>query len=361
MAGGGDGDSSSSNYFTVGITGSSGLLGTALIDELSKAENGILNGKPMRIVKLIRSNSIHSDDAGEYDDDDGVMITSQPWNPNAEDPSSAISSETLAPIDAIVHLAGENVATSLLPGPLAGLGVRAWSEEKKRRIIDSRVGSTGALAGAIAAKDEPTSFIVASGVGVYGYNFMEDDGAKTPDESFDTTKTDGFLAEVSRGWEAAAQQARAGGNNDSRVVNLRLAPILSKLGGALGKLYPIFFIGGGGNVGSGKQCFSFISARDAARAIRHVLETPSLTGPVNLVAPTSCTNAQFTQALGNIISRPTIVPLPKFAVRLLFGEMGEEMLLGGVKASPKKLLNSGFKFRHSTIEEGLESAMEETI
>ena len=115
------------------------------------------------------------------------------------------------------------------------------------------------------------------------------------------------------------------------------------------------------NTGSGKQYFSFISARDAARAIVHVIETPSLTGPVNLVAPTTCTNAGFTQALGKILSRPTIVPLPEFAVKLLFGEMGEEMLLGGVKAEPKKLLGSGFKFRHSTIDEGLESAMEENI
>jgi len=363
MVGGGndDGGSSSSNYYTVGITGSSGLLGTALIDELSKIKDGRLNGKQMRIVKLTRADSIDNDDTADNENDDGEMITSQLWNPNAESPSSTISSSTLTPIDSIVHLAGENVATSLLPGPLAGLGVQAWSEEKKRRILDSRVGPTRALAEAIADCSRPTSFIVASGVGVYGYDFMEDDGATTPDESFDTTNTEGFLAEVSRGWEAAAQPATAGGNNKSRVVNLRIAPIMSKLGGALGKLYPIFLIGGGGNVGSGKQYFSFISARDAARAIVHVIETPSLTGPVNLVAPTTCTNAGFTQALGKILSRPTIVPLPEFAVKLLFGEMGEEMLLGGVKAEPKKLLGSGFKFRHSTIDEGLESAMEENI
>lgn len=371
MVGGGgtDGASnpSSSKYYTVGITGSSGLLGTALIDELSKMEDGKLNGKPMRIVKLTRSDSVvddEGDDAEDIDEsEEDMMITSQPWNPNAESPSSTISSSTLTPIDAIVHLAGENVATSLLPGPLADLGVQAWSEEKKRRIVDSRVGPTGALAEAISGGSTPTAFIVASGVGIYGYDFMEEDedATMTPDESFDTSGTEGFLAELSRRWEAAAQPASGGGNNMSRVVNLRLAPIMSKLGGALGKLYPIFFLGGGGNVGSGKQYFSFISARDAARAIVHVIETPSLTGPVNLVAPTPCTNAQFTQALGKVLSRPTIVPLPEFVVRLLFGEMGEEMLLGGVKATPKKLLGSGFDFRHGTIEEGLESAMEENI
>jgi len=371
MVGGGgtDGASnpSSSKYYTVGITGSSGLLGTALIDELSKMEDGKLNGKPMRIVKLTRSDSVVDDEGDDAEDiDEGeedMMITSQPWNPNAESPSSTISSSTLTPIDAIVHLAGENVATSLLPGPLADLGVQAWSEEKKRRIVDSRVGPTGALAEAISGGSTPTAFIVASGVGIYGYDFMEEDedATMTPDESFDTSGTEGFLAELSRGWEAAAQPVSGGGNNMSRVVNLRLAPIMSKLGGALGKLYPIFFLGGGGNVGSGKQYFSFISARDAARAIVHVIETPSLTGPVNLVAPTPCTNAQFTQALGKVLSRPTIVPLPGFVVKLLFGEMGEEMLLGGVKATPKKLLGSGFNFRHGTIEEGLESAMEENI
>lgn len=113
--------------------------------------------------------------------------------------------------------------------------------------------------------------------------------------------------------------------------------------------------------GSGNQYFSFISARDAARAIVHVIENPKLSGPVNLVAPTTATNAQFTSALGQILSRPTIIPLPAFAVKLLFGEMGEEMLLGGVKATPKKLLESGFEFQHETIDDALNSAMKETI
>merc|ERR1712032_834984 len=119
--------------------------------------------------------------------------------------------------------------------------------------------------------------------------------------------------------------------------NLRISPILSKNGGMLGKLYPIFLLGGGGIVGSGEQYLSFVSARDAARIVVHVLETPSLSGPVNACAPNPCTNAEFTAALGKLIRRPTFLPLPSFAVSLLFGEMGEEMLLGGVRAVPEKL------------------------
>jgi len=357
----------SSPYHTVAITGSSGMIGTALIDELSK--QGIddslkINGKPVRIVQLQRSDSIASSDESAVDG--STFLSTLPWNPKANDDSSeatnSIDPKSLESIDTIVHLAGENVGTGLLPGPLGFLGVQAWSDEKKDLIMNSRVGPTSALADAIAKCSTPTSYVVASGVGVYGCDFManddDDEESPIPDETFDTTSTDGFLADVSRGWESAAQAANVKSN---RVVNLRLAPVMSKNGGALGKLYPIFFLGGGGNVGSGKQYFSYISARDAARSIVHIMNTPSLKGPVNLVAPTPCTNAQFTQALGKALFRPTILPLPGFVVKTLFGEMGEEMLLGGVKAYPAKLLQSGFEFEHGTIDEAIVSAMNEKI
>mmetsp|Transcript_726 Transcript_726/g.859 ORF Transcript_726/g.859 Transcript_726/m.859 type:complete len:143 (+) Transcript_726:3-431(+) len=142
---------------------------------------------------------------------------------------------------------------------------------------------------------------------------------------------------------------------------MRLAPVLSKNGGALGKLYPIFFLGGGGIVGSGKQYFSYISARDAARAVVQIIENESLNGPVNLIAPTPVTNAEFTATLGKVLSRPTFIPLPAFVVKLVFGEMGEEMLLGGIKAAPKKLLDSNFKFNHESIQLALQSAVDESI
>ena len=216
---------------------------------------------------------------------------------------------------------------------------------------------TKTLAKAIAACDTPTTFLAASGIGVYGCDFIGE-SAQSADESFDVSTTSGFLAQLSRDWEAATEDAASSKN---RVVILRNGVVLSKKGGALAKLYPIFFLGGGGNVGSGQQYFSFISARDAARAYVHMMNTSSLSGPVNVCSPDSCTNAEFTSAFGKVLKRPTILPLPGFVVSALFGEMGDEMLLGGVKAMPNKLLKSGFKFESPTITEALESAMEEDI
>lgn len=349
---GGAAAASSSQYYTVGITGASGLLGSALIDELGKQST--LNGKPVRIVKLARSDNV--DGAANTllsDDNDDTTMTTLSWNPKATSPASVIDADALDDIDAIVHLAGENVATGL--GPLGFLGIRPWTEQKKAEILDSRVGPTQGLAKAIAASKSKTDFLVASGVGVYGGDFIGD-SLEAVDESMDISSTAGFLSDISRQWEAAAK-----GAGSNRVVNCRMGVVLSKNGGALGKLYPIFFLGGGGNVGSGKQYFSFISARDAARALVHTLSTPSLEGPVNMCAPVPCTNAEFTSAFGMVLSRPTILPLPGFAVSLLFGEMGEEMLLGGVRAIPSKLSQSGFKFQHKNIDEALQSAVEETI
>jgi uncharacterized protein (TIGR01777 family) len=335
----------SSQFYTVGITGSSGLLGSALIDELTK--QGSLNGKPIRIVKLSRSGSVS--DSKLVDE---PMLT-LPWNPKGDTPESVLDPQVLSSIDTVVHLAGENVATGL--GPLGFLGLRPWTDEKKAEITNSRVGPTKAIAKAIAACKTPTTLMSASGVGVYGNNFIGED-ASMADESTDVSTTVGFLAQVSREWEDATKDA---GKN--RVVNMRMGVVLSKAGGALAKLFPIFFLGGGGNIGDGQQYFSFISARDAARAYVHIMNTPSLTGPVNVCAPVPCTNAEFTSAMGSVLNRPTILPLPSFAVATLFGEMGEEMLLGGVRAVPGKLEKSGFEFQHPTITQAVQSAVEETI
>jgi uncharacterized protein (TIGR01777 family) len=338
---------SDSNFYTIGITGSSGMLGNALIDELTKQET--MNGKPIRIVKLSRSDSV------AYTKLDDKPLVTAPWNPKATTPDSVIDPSVLADMDAVVHLAGENVATGL--GPLGFLGIRPWTNAKKEEIVNSRVGPTKSLAKAIGACDTPTTFLAASGVGVYGCDFIGK-SAQSADESFDVSTTSGFLAQLSRNWEAATADAASSKN---RVVILRNGVVLSKKGGALAKLYPIFFLGGGGNVGSGQQYFSFISARDAARAYVHMMNTSSLSGPVNVCSPDPCTNAEFTSAFGKVLKRPTILPLPSFVVSALFGEMGDEMLLGGVKALPNKLLKSGFKFESPTITEALESAMKEDI
>lgn len=336
-----------SKYYTVGITGSGGLVGTALRDELDRQKT--LNGKPIRVVRLSRGSVAEEK---ELEDETETTLT---WNPNGASAEEIISPAVAEKMDAVIHLAGENVASGM--GPLGFLGLRPWTEEKKAEILNSRTVPTQALAKVVAASKKPQTFLTASGVGVYGDNFIGDE-LEAVDETMDVSGTKGFLADVSRAWEAAASEAFKGKN---RVVNMRFGVVMSTKGGALAKLYPIFFLGGGGDVGSGKQYFSFVSARDIARGIIHTLETPSLKGPVNICAPNPCTNSEFTKALGSAVNRPTILPLPGFAVSLLFGEMGEEMLLGGVRCVPGKLVKSGFEFQHPTIDAAVKSALEEDI
>eukprot|EP00815_Leptocylindrus_aporus_P007971 CAMPEP_0116051052 /NCGR_PEP_ID=MMETSP0322-20121206/746_1 /TAXON_ID=163516 /ORGANISM="Leptocylindrus danicus var. apora, Strain B651" /LENGTH=387 /DNA_ID=CAMNT_0003533719 /DNA_START=80 /DNA_END=1243 /DNA_ORIENTATION=+ len=338
------------DVYTVAITGSSGLVGTALMDEIK--QKGSVCGKKCKIIKLVRGTDSNNDDTAE----DKLY-----WDPTAP---VALDPKYLQEVDSVIHLAGENVATS--EGILASVGIRPWTDSKKREIIDSRITGTKALAAAVKAANieggigrPKTDFLCASGPGIYGFDGIGSD-AKDFDESADTSATTGFLADLSRNWEKAAGSVSGSGVN-SRVALMRFGVVLSKKGGALAKLLPIFFVGGGGNVGSGEQFFPFISARDLARSILYTVETPSLNGPINMVAPTQATNADFTDALGKVLKRPTILPLPEFAVSLLFGQMGEEMLLGGQKVTPKKLLESGFEFRHSTITEALDSAINEEM
>lgn len=349
-----------SNYYTVGITGAGGLIGTAFRDELTNVQT--INGKPIRIVELKRGSQAEDKSILPADDatSSTVSTTSLVWNPYADKSQDVISSTALKEMDALIHLSGENISTGL-SGPLAPIGIRPWTDEKKQEIIDSRVVTTTALSKAIAdSNNKKLSFLVASGIGVYGPDFILENGnAPEPaDESADISNSRGFLAEVSRQWEGAASVAQKSGN---RVVALRNGVVLSTNGGALAKLYPIFLLGGGGIVGSGNQYFPYISARDMARAMVHVMTTPSLKGPVNVCAPGSCTNAEFTDAMGKVLGRPTLLPFPGFAVSLLFGEMGEEVLLGGTRAQPKKLLDSGFTFSHPTVEAAVQSAVDESI
>jgi uncharacterized protein len=342
--------SSSSNVYTLGITGASGLIGTAFQDELNQ-RGSIINGKAVRLVKLKRGQQAETKSLP-----DNAGVTTLTWNPSASSPDQVIDPSILKQMDGLIHLSGENISTGL-SGPLAPLGIRPWTPEKKQEILDSRTITTSALSNALVKSNKKLDFLVASGVGAYGPTFI---GKGTPsvDESADISKSTGFLAEVSRQWEGASEAAKKSG---SRVVNLRNGVVMSTKGGALAKLYPIFFLGGGGIVGSGDQYFPYISARDMARAMIHVLETPKLSGPVNMCAPSGCTNAEFTEAMGKVLKRPTLLPFPGFAVSLLFGEMGEEVLLGGTRAEPKKLLDSGFVFNHPTVEQAVQSAVEESI
>lgn len=358
----------SDDYYRIGITGSSGLIGTALMDEL-KTNNNTIQGKPTKIIKLVRPDSTAASTASSADGHTEVVQ----WNPYpSSENESCIELDELKNFDAIVHLAGENAATGL--GPLGFLGIRPWTQEKKDLIMKSRVQTTEAIAKALSKlhdqkegeeEKKQITFISAGGIGIYGSDFIGSDCKIADEFNFsDVTKdTKGFLCDVSRAWEEASSAVENNNKSDKiRLVKLRFGVVMSKLGGALEKLYPIFFLGGGGKVGSGDQYFSFISARDVARGIVHTLddsEGKKLEGVVNVCAPNPCTNQEFTTALGKVLNRPTLIPLPAFMVKLMFGEMGDEMLLGGTRAYPKKLIDSGFEFRHPNIEDALHSAIHE--
>jgi len=250
------------------------------------------------------------------------------WDPEA----GSIDRAGLDGIDAVVHLAGENIA-----------GGR-WTAEKKARIRDSRVVGTRLLCEALAAMARPPKVLVAaSAIGFYG-----DRGNDPVDE--DSAPGAGFLADVCREWEAATAPAAAAG---IRVVNLRLGVVLSGAGGALATMLTPFKLGLGGPVGGGRQYMSWIAIDDVADAVLFALTTPSLSGPVNAVSPGVVTNAEFTATLAKVLSRPAVVPMPAVAVRLLLGEMGEELLLASTRVAPQRLEAADFHFRFPTLEPAL--------
>jgi uncharacterized protein (TIGR01777 family) len=233
--------------------------------------------------------------------------------------------------DAVVHLAGESIAGR-------------WTAAKKARIRDSRVQGTSTLAAALARTGRPPKVLVcASAIGIYG-----DRGDEVLHE--ESAPGSDFLAEVSQQWEAATEPAAHAG---IRVVCLRLGIVLSPRGGALARMLLPFRMGAGGRIGSGRQWMSWITLDDVVGVIQHALATESLRGPVNTVAPTPVTNAEFTRTLGEALHRPTIFPFPAFMVRLLFGEMGEALLLGSQRVDCGKLLASGYRFRHPELEPAL--------
>ena len=255
------------------------------------------------------------------------------WNPTA---SSAISnSARLAGLDAAIHLGGANLA-----------GHR-WTAAWKREIRLSRVDSTRALARALVALPQPPhTLLVASAVGIYG-----DRGDELLDE--DSNPGRGFLADVCQEWEAATEPARQAG---IRVVHLRFGVVLHPATGALAKMLPLFRLGLGGRLGSGRQWMSWITLVDAVSAILFALDTASLDGPVNLAAPEPVTNTEFTRALSRAVHRPAILPAPAFALRLALGQMADEALLASARAAPFRLLSAGFQFAHPTIDSALAAA-----
>lgn len=288
------------------VTGSTGLVGSALIPKL-KSEGH-------QIVRLVRS---EPKDASE------VL-----WNPE----QGTINAAELEGLNAVVHLAGENLAEG------------RWTEEKKTRIRESRIKGTKLLSETLAQLSaKPEVLVSASAVGFYG---------SRGDEVLTEQSASGsdFLAEVCREWELATQAAAQAG---IRVVNLRFGVIFSKAGGALKKMLMPFRLGVGGKLGSGRQYLSWIAIDDAVGAIAHALTNDSLRGPVNVVAPQAVTNYEFTKTLGRVLSRPTLFPVPAFAARLAFGEMADETLLSSQRVEPTRLKESAYIFKYPELEGAL--------
>jgi len=244
--------------------------------------------------------------------------------------------ERLEGIDAVVHLAGESVF---------GL---SWSDAKKKAIRDSRVDGTRSVVEAISRlKARPNVLVAASAIGFYG-----DRGDEEMTES--SAAGDTFLAEVSKEWESEARRAEDAG---IRTVLLRTGIILSKDGGALGTMLLPFKLGIGGVVGSGKQWMSWISIDDHIRVINYAIEYENVRGAVNSVSPNPVTNGEFTKTLGEVLYRPTILPLPSFAVNMVFGEMGDALLLASTRVVPKRLEDAGFEFKYPELKTAIEHAV----
>jgi uncharacterized protein (TIGR01777 family) len=291
----------------IAVTGSTGMVGSALV--------AALEGQGHLVRRLVRQ---------EVQDAEREIR----WNPAAGE----IDAAELNGVDAVVHLAGENIAG------------RRWNDDFKRRILNSRVQGTRRLAETLAGLEmKPSVMVSASAIGIYGSRGDEEVDELAPSGN-------GFLAEVCREWEAAAQPAH---DADIRLVKLRIGPVLSPKGGALAKMLPPFKLGLGGVIGSGRQYFSWIALDDLVSAITFALETESLVGPVNAVAPGAVTNREFTKTLGCVLGRPTILPMPAFAARLAFGEMADEMLLGGVRVAPHELTAANFQFAFPALEPAL--------
>lgn len=293
----------------IAISGSHGFIGSALIGSLQAAGH--------RVLPLVR---------GSSPVEGGIA-----WSAEA----AYVDTTKFEGMDAVVHLAGE---------PIPG----RWTAKKKARILESRVQGTRLIADAISHVAKPPSvFVCASAIGYYGDRGDEILREESPPGG-------GFLAQVCREWEAATEPAAQQG---IRVVNLRIGIVLGAGGGALAKMLPAFRKGAGGRIGSGKQYMSWIALEDLVGAVQHVLTTGSLQGPVNAVAPNPVTNDEFTKTLGKVLSRPTIFPLPAFLVKVAFGQMGEEALLGSQRVQPARLAASGYQFRYPELEAALRRAV----
>lgn len=294
----------------IAVTGSSGLIGSALVPHLRAAGH--------EVQRVVRRASSAPDE-----------IT---WDPT----KGTIDLAALNGVDGVVHLAG------------AGVGDHRWSDDYKREILNSRVDSTNTIVRAMQqVEHRPRVLVSASAIGWYG-----DTGDRIVDET--APAGTGFLADVVRAWEGASQVAVESG---IRVVNPRTGLVVAKSGGAWARMFPLFKLGLGGKLGNGKQYWSWISLRDEVCALQFLLEQEHLSGPVNLTGPTPVTNAEVTSVMGHVLGRPTLLPAPAFALKAALGEFSTEVL-GSTRVVPTVLEQAQFRFQDSTIESAIRTALD---
>ena len=295
------------------VSGVSGPIGAALLPSL-KASG-------WSVVRLVRGQA-----AGRPAESGQIA-----W-----DPAAPIAPEAVSGFDAVIHLAGESI-------------FGRWTAAKKAKIRDSRVAGTLNLASALAqAEEKPQVFVCGSAIGYYGNR-----GDEVLRE--ESAPGAGFLAGVCQEWEEATTPAVQA---DIRTAHLRTGIVLSAEGGALGAMLLPFKLGLGGRTGDGRQWMSWIDVQDMVGAIHHILKSDLLQGAVNMVAPKPVRNAEFASTLAGVLSRPAIFPMPAFAAKAVFGEMGEELLLGSQKVEPGKLISSGYPFRHRELRESLQHLLQ---
>lgn len=293
----------------VAITGASGLIGSALVPHLRSVGH--------EVVRLVRRPSSAADE-----------VT---WNPTA----GTVDLDRLAGVEGVIHLAG------------AGVGDHRWTDDYKREILDSRVDGTHTIVRAMSQLDPlPRVLVSASAIGWYG-----DTGDTVVDETQPAGQ--GFLADVVRAWEAAAEPATSVG---IRVVHPRTGLVVAKSGGAWARMFPLFKFGLGGKLGPGSQWWSWISLRDEVCALQFLLEQDHLSGPVNLTGPAPATNAEITSVMGSVLGRPTFLAAPSFALKIALGEFSSEVL-GSARVVPTVLEGAQFGFQDATVESAIRTAL----
>ncbi|MCS1351814.1 TIGR01777 family oxidoreductase [Mechercharimyces sp. CAU 1602] len=298
----------------IAITGSTGMVGNRLVNHFRQEGH--------HVTRLVRGES-----GSEYDE------PAIYWNPT----KGEISKEGLEGQDVVIHLAGANIAA------------RKWTRERKYEILKSRQLGTSLLAQALTELSRPPALLLSASGGEYA-----DTSGRTPvDESCPLGK--GFLASVEKEWEKETEVAAQAG---IRVVNMRLGVVMSRKGGALAKMLPLFRVGLGGRMGSGKQITSWILLDEIPYIIHHLIQHEEVIGPVNMVSPNPVTNAEFSRILAKVLGRPALFPKPAGLIKLLLGEMGEEVLLTGSRIEPGKLKSSGYQFRYPELESALKHELQ---